>query len=111
MSIITAFYGIKYLTSCPYGHFIAQRKPRSVQMSRLSAFTAVAILTALAATPVSAQEVVRNPGAYASSNPDRDVLSGGAPTPAMKLSSDPPAMQAYAARESGIAKPTVSLAV
>ena len=80
-------------------------------MSRLSAFTAVAILTALVTTPVSAQEVVRNPGAYAFSNPYRDVLNGGAPTPALKLSSDPAAMRAYAARESGIAKPAVSLAV
>jgi hypothetical protein len=80
-------------------------------MSRLSTFTAVAILTALAATSVSAQEVVRNPGAFAFSHPYLDVLNGGGPTPALKLASDPAAMQAYVARESGIAKPTVSLAV
>jgi hypothetical protein len=78
-------------------------------MSRLSAFTAVAILTALAATPVSAQEVIRNPGAFAFSHPYLDVLSG-APTPALRLSSDPAAMQAYAARESGIGRPTASTA-
>ena len=79
-------------------------------MSRLSAFTAAAILTtALATTPVSAQEVIRNPGAFAFFHPYLDALSG-APTPALKLSSDPAAMQAYAARESGIGKPIASAA-
>jgi hypothetical protein len=79
-------------------------------MSHRSVFTAAAILTALAATPVSAQEVIRNPGAFAFFHPYLDVLNGGAPTPAFKLSSDPAAMQAYAARESGIGKPATSAA-
>jgi hypothetical protein len=73
-------------------------------MSRLSAFTAAAILAALA-TPVSAQEVLRNPGAFSFFHPYLDSLNGGAPTPALKLSSDPAAMQAYTARESGIGNP------
>jgi hypothetical protein len=80
-------------------------------MSRQLAFTAGAILTALlATTPASAQEVIRNPGAFSFNNPYLDVLNGGAPTPALKLSSDPAAMQAYAARESGISRPTTSAA-
>jgi hypothetical protein len=79
-------------------------------MSRLSTFTAAAVLTALAATPVSAEEVFRNPGAFAFFHPYLDVLNGGAPTPALKLSSDPAAMQAYAARESGIGNPAESAA-
>jgi hypothetical protein len=79
-------------------------------MSHLSAFTAAAVLTVLAATPVSAQEVIRNPGAFAFFHPYLDVLNGGAPTTALKLSSDPAAMQAYAVRESGIGKPPASAA-
>jgi hypothetical protein len=75
-------------------------------LSRLSAFTAATIvLTALVAPPVTAQEVIRNPGAFAFFHPYLDALTG-APTPALKLSSDPAAMQAYTARESGIGKPS-----
>jgi hypothetical protein len=80
-------------------------------MFRLSIVAAAAVLSALAATPVSAQEVFRNPGAYAFTNPYRDVLNGGKPTPALKLASDPAAMQAYAARESGIGRLNASAAV
>jgi hypothetical protein len=75
-------------------------------MCRLSIATAATVLSGLAITPVSAQEVFRNPGVTAFYHPYVDVLNGGAPTPALKLASDPAAMQAYAARESGIGGPT-----
>jgi hypothetical protein len=43
---------------------------------------------------------------FAFYHPYLDVLNGGAPTPAAKLASGPPAvMKAYQARESGIAGP------
>jgi hypothetical protein len=81
-------------------------------MSRLSALVAAAFLAVLAARPSFAEPpVFGNPGAYATLHPYQDVLNGGAPTPAMKLSSDPAAMQAYAARESGIGNPSHSTAV
>jgi hypothetical protein len=76
-------------------------------MSRISIVTAVAVLSVIAATSVSAQQAIRNPGAYSFTNPYLDSLQGGKETPALKLSSDPAAMQAYAARESGIGGSTV----
>ena len=80
-------------------------------MSRLSALAAAVCLTVLAARPAFADPpVFGNPGAYATAHPYLDVLNGGASTPAMKLLSDPAAMQAYAARESGIGKPLHSAA-
>jgi hypothetical protein len=75
-------------------------------MSRRLALAAAALLTTLAASPSFAEPpVFGNPGAYATAHPYLDVLNAGAETPALKLSSDPTAMQAYAARESGIGKP------
>ena len=45
------------------------------------------------------------PSAFAALNPYREVLNDGAPTPAAKIANDPAALQAYVARESGIAQP------
>jgi hypothetical protein len=60
---------------------------------------AAALLSAMMATPVFAQAAMQEPGAFAFYYPNLDVLNGGAPTPAARLS--PAEMQAYAARESG----------
>jgi hypothetical protein len=80
-------------------------------MSPLSVIATAAVLSGLAASPVFAQaagrsEVFRNPGLNAFYSPNSDVLNGGKPTPASKLASDPAAMQAYAARESGVGTPS-----
>ena len=68
----------------------------------LKKVAAAVVLSAPAATPVLAQAAIQEPGAFAFYYPYRDVLNGGAPTPAAKLASEPAAMQAYVARESGI---------
>ena len=60
---------------------------------------AAALLSAITATPVFAQAAIQEPGAFSFYYPNLDVLNGGAPTPAARLS--PAEMQAYAARESG----------
>ncbi len=65
----------------------------------LKKVAAAVVLSAPAATPVLAQAAIQEPGAFAFYYPYRDVLNGGAPTPAAKLASEPPAaMQAYVAR-------------
>ncbi len=71
-------------------------------INSLKTVAAAVVLSALAATPVLAQAAIQEPGAFAFYYPYRDVLNGGAPTPAAKLASEPAAMQAYVARESGI---------
>ena len=75
-------------------------------MTTLSSFktiAAAALVSAIAASPVFAQAAIQEPGAFAFYHPYLDVLNGGAPTPAAKLATEPPAaMQDYAARESGI---------
>ena len=48
-----------------------------------------AVLSALTATPVFAQAAIQEPGLFAFNYPNRDVLNGGAPTPAARLSRDP----------------------
>ena len=64
---------------------------------------AVAALLSATVTPVFAQAAIQEPGAFAFYHPYADVLNGGAPTPAARFASAPPAvMQAYAARERGI---------
>jgi hypothetical protein len=80
-------------------------------MSRIAIVTAVAVLSAFAATSASAQPAIRNPGAYSFTNPYLDSLNGGKETPALKLSSDSAAMQAYAARESGVGGSKTTVAV
>jgi hypothetical protein len=61
---------------------------------------AVALLSAMTFTPVFAQAAIQEPGAFSFYYPNLDVLNGGVPTPAARLS--PEEMQAYAARESGV---------
>jgi hypothetical protein len=71
-------------------------------MTTLRDVAAVMVLSTLTATPVFAQAAIQEPGMFSFSYPNLDVLNGGAPTPAARLSLEPPAvMQAYAARESG----------
>ena len=73
-------------------------------LSSLKTIAAAALVSAIAASPVFAQAAIQEPGAFAFYHPYLDVLNGGAPTPAAKLATEPPAaMQDYAARESGIA--------
>ena len=69
----------------------------------LKTIVVAAALSALSATPVFAQAAIQEPGAFAFYHPYLDVLNGGAPTPAARLAvGSPAAIQAYAARESGI---------
>jgi hypothetical protein len=72
-------------------------------MTSLKTVAAAALLSAITATPVFAQAAIQEPGMFAFYHPYLDVLNGGTPTPAARLASKPPAaMEAYAARESGI---------
>ena len=72
-------------------------------MISLKTFGAAMLLSVTAATPVFAQAAIQEPGMFAFYHPYADVLNGGAPTPAARLALEPPsAMQAYAARESGV---------
>jgi hypothetical protein len=81
------------------------RKKRT-QMTSIRTIPAAAHLSVMTATPVFAQVAIQEPGLFSFYYPNLDVLNGGAPTPAARLASEPPsAMQAYAARESGIAVP------
>jgi hypothetical protein len=73
----------------------------------LKAVVAAVVLSALAATPVFAQAAIQEPGAFAFYHPYLDVLNGGAPTPAARSILGPAALQAYAARESGIGSVSV----
>lgn len=55
-------------------------------MTRLKALVAGALISTLFATSALAQE----PAAYAARNPDRDILNGGALTPAGRLAREHP---------------------
>jgi hypothetical protein len=69
-------------------------------MTKLSTVAAAMVISTLAATPAFAQAAIQEPGMFSFYYPNLDVLNGGAPTPAAKLSSA--AAQAYAVRESGM---------
>jgi hypothetical protein len=72
-------------------------------MTSLRTAAAATLLSAMTVTPVFGQAAIQEPGLFAFYHPYLDVLNGGAPTPAAKLASEPPAAtEAYAARESGI---------
>jgi BA14K-like protein len=72
-------------------------------MTSLKTVAAAALLSVMTVTPVFAQAAIQEPGMFAFYHSYLDVLNGGAPTPAAKLASErPAAMEAYAARESGI---------
>jgi hypothetical protein len=51
-------------------------------MARFKVFGAAAILSLMFATPVFAQAAIQEPGAFAFSYPNNDVLNGGRPSPA-----------------------------
>ena len=62
-----------------------------------------AALSGFAATAASAQAAISEPAAYQALYPYRDVLNGGAPTPAARLVKLPPeVLQRLQAQESGI---------
>jgi hypothetical protein len=54
---------------------------------------AAVLLSATVATPVFAQAAIQEPGLFAFYYPNLDVLNGGAPTPAARLSPDWPALK------------------
>jgi hypothetical protein len=73
-------------------------------MTSFKILAAAALLSAMTATPVFAQAAIQEPGLFAFYHPNLDVLNGGAPTPAYRPQSAPPAAaQAYAAQEIGVA--------
>ena len=51
-------------------------------MTRFKILSATAVLSLMFATPVFAQAVIQEPGAFAFNYPNNDVLNGGRPTPA-----------------------------
>ncbi len=53
-------------------------------MTSLKTIAVAAVLSALTATPLFAQAAIQEPGAFAFFYPNRDVLNGGAPTPAAR---------------------------
>jgi hypothetical protein len=71
-------------------------------MTLFKTLAAAALLSTMTLTPVFAQAAIQEPGAFAFSHPNADVLNGGAPTPEAALASAPPAAsEAYAAMERG----------
>jgi hypothetical protein len=72
-------------------------------MTSFETLAAAALLSAMTATPVFAQAAIQEPGLFAFYHTNLDVLNGGAPTPAYRPQSAPPAAtEAYAAWESGV---------
>jgi hypothetical protein len=53
---------------------------------------AAVLLSATVATPAFAQAAIQEPGLFAFYYPNLDVLNGGTPTPAARLSPDWPAL-------------------
>jgi hypothetical protein len=110
-SIETYYFVYAMSTSSLLGRRTAERARKAnlrrlgfmdqiVGYNSLKTVAAAVVLSALAATAVLAQAAIQDPGAFAFYYPYRDLLNGGAPTPAAKLASEPPAaMQAYVARE------------
>ena len=54
-------------------------------MTRFKMLSAAAVLSLMFATPVLAQTVIRDPGAFAFDYPNNDVLNGGRPAPAASM--------------------------
>jgi hypothetical protein len=59
-------------------------------MTNFKLLGVAAILSTVIATPVFAQAAISEPGAFQAMYPDRDVLNGGAPTPASRMGSERP---------------------
>ena len=51
-------------------------------MTRFKTLGVAAVLSMMTATPLFAQAAIQEPGAFAFSYPNADVLNGGRPTPA-----------------------------
>jgi hypothetical protein len=62
-------------------------------MVSLKALALAALLSATAVTPTFAQAAIQEPGLFAFYYPNLDVLNGGTPTPAARLSPDWPALR------------------
>ena len=54
-------------------------------MTKFKLLGVAAILSTVTATPVFAQAAISEPGAFQAMYPDRDVLNGGALTPASRM--------------------------
>ena len=77
-------------------------------MKSIKTIAVAGLLSLMAAAPAFAQAAIQEPGAFAFSYPNLDVLNGGAPTPAYRMEGMPPSvMQSYNETESGMAGPTV----
>jgi hypothetical protein len=73
-------------------------------MVSFKTLAAAALLSATAATPAFAQAAIQEPGLFSFYYPNLDVLNGGIPTPAARLSRDWPALRgACAAIGAGVA--------
>jgi hypothetical protein len=73
-------------------------------MVSFKTLAAAVLLAATAVTPAFAQAAIQEPGLFAFYYPNLDVLNGGTPTPAARLSPDWPALRgACAAIGAGVA--------
>ena len=62
-------------------------------MVSFKTLAAAVLLSASAATPALAQAAIQEPGLFAFYYPNLDVLNGGTPTPAARLSRDWPTLK------------------
>ena len=70
-------------------------------MISFKTLAAVALLAATAAQPAFAQAAIQEPGLFSFYYPNLDVLNGGIPTPAARLSRDWPALRGACAAIGG----------
>ena len=70
-------------------------------MNSIRTIAVAALLSMMAAAPAFAQEAIQEPGAFAFYYPDLDVLNGGAPTPAARMSPNWPALKGACASAGG----------
>ena len=70
-------------------------------MISFKALAAAVLLSATTVTPAFAQAAIQEPGAFAFYYPNLDVLHGGRPTPAARLSPDWPALRGACAAIGG----------
>ena len=70
-------------------------------MTRFKMLSAAAMLSLVSATPVFAQAAIQEPGLFAFYYPNLDVLNGGTPTPAARVSPDWPALKGACAAIGG----------
>ena len=70
-------------------------------MVSFKTLAAALLLSATLATPAFAQAAIQEPGLFAFYYPNLDVLNGGTPAPAARLSRDWPALQGACAAIGG----------